>query len=1844
MKLTSARLFSALWPALALALLLWGSEARAGILATLRSTTVGNYTGYVVDADAADPGPGTDRDVILASSSVRFDKIGGAFSETRRFQSSFNLLAETGALVLLDLGGGITGTAVTAIHSITLTGATTPTTENLTAALKPAAQLDPQARYRVRLALAAESAPNSDVFNAVGNLAEPNPRSYIHFTNDPAVSDVPWHVVAQLDPVSFQRRVIIRSVAGQERFYLAISGTLYRYDDSDVPPATANVPVRVKWVLEDLVAGSLGLVETETLLSVPIASYAAGGPNTPATASFQVLAPLELPDWSVLNPSHVMAGTGIAEWSDFDATVIPIGTSVTPPAFLLALSGRLVFAGLAGIQSAFSEITGDPTAGLAQTAGDPNPQFATSLEIPAGKGTLPRAPGFTFGRAAPIPVIVFGSTGDALFAGGLDSVEVTPPVAGGRETVQGVRIERIGMSLSENGLRAAALGVYFPSGLSFRYKTAADVAAYSAERTRSLGLAVLYNVDLGPDGLPTLASFPLAPADLAELWVTHESLPVRFQTPDLRWVVGDGSFRFTPFDAVYVRKGSLNGRLSNDGYFDSASARVGEEIVVRPRPGGGSTFDGAVDFKPGAVAAHFPKGLAATFNGGTLKLIAGAIATAESGLTTDGTPVSLSYSRACQNDACGPAAAPRGILSLTPATQVLGQPGWAFTPDGGLRTGGPVAPGLLQFGGTAPTIFAHETTSFPEGSALIAGHQLSALALTPDVPDASRPAALLFSGHGSPSDAALIDRPGTAAYFDGLADYPGFNFRTGADGAVSVSSRLGGTVIGPYPLRDFSKFYARPGGVSGLQQAVLGSLPGSFPFYGFTTQIDNLRLSFLDSSPHESRTDGAIQIPNPPTANPPGAGPFFSLAFQRLLFSCSGQLLDARLADTSEKTLLYWGLRFNPISLRFATPEGCSPVVAPGGPPAIGSVVLGVYGNLSPLIPQRLAGELGFRPNGDLLTAQVAAGLGIKGVDSRLTLPTRINIKGAGTKDFALTPCTKVYLSSYDPATPDGFVNFAGTLKVPFFDVVKVHIHARGAGGDIVQIMGGWPSDPNAGPGQGWNVGGNHFFNDAKFDAGNIGRPAGVTLAAYRNGQTAQYHPVTHRKWLSGIAFDYPLSWNGITRSFTSFGADSETDIFLFRLRNRLKYLSAAGAEVTFGAQFEGLPNINMQQLFNDQLDRSAGGAFSSLESAANEALQDAAKAVQLVAAVEALDRLVSDQISTLLDAPLDAALVPAADAIYEAIKNSYDPALLPDLQQAAIGNALNPATMEEIDLALDRTLNAGGQVHDEIDDGLKKAIAGVDAALDFIKKNPKTDKREALIKIAEKLVKSAGIAGQVAGAAIQSLVDEYLPKADALFAAVESGLRPLRGSLVQIRASLSQAGGLLERFRAALEPELKAQCRAALAAHYGSLRDETGRYFLEVSPESVKKTIRGVIKKQFFASGTPVQWQGLLRLGVGEAKGIFRAQLDAMFGQLSQELRSALTPHLAGLDNSPIDAVGHISNALKGAKFDGTANINGEALSKLRVNAELQLRLGAGNDAAADSGGGMKFSGFYEASELESDSPPIGCLKPSQARAQVTVHAEIGKPGGALGGVSSLALEGSALFDNTGDVLGLQGSVTLGAGLNVKNTSLPGMSLDLALGEQGYYLLGRAKGKFKVVEADCAIFIGTTCDVVALKFIDPDTTRLLGDMGLNRASTRFTGFYLNAVGAISLNTLLGVPDTCIFSAKLKAGFGQFAVFYKDEVTLQDKFALGYRQLGGLSGTVLCGLDVEAELAIIGAASVPLPINDTSLVDSLNGLALDAQGRVTAKLTAFGEEVLSEEVIIIAHLSADGGISFSADY
>src|SRR6185295_1799148 len=138
-------------------------------------------------------------------------------------------------------------------------------------------------------------------------------------------------------------------------------------------------------------------------------------------------------------------------------------------------------------------------------------------------------------------------------------------------------------------------------------------------------------------------------------------------------------------------------------------------------------------------------------------------------------------------------------------------------------------------------------------------------------------------------------------------------------------------------------------------------------------------------------------------------------------------------------------------------------------------------------------------------------------------------------------------------------------------------------------------------------------------------------------------------------------------------------------------------------------------------------------------------------------------------------------------------------------------------------------------------------------------------------------------------------------------------------------------------------------------------------------------LKEKFFASGVPVQWQGLLRLGVGEARGIFRSQLDGLFGQLSQEIRNAITAHvqIPGLDNEFVQSAGAISDSLKGAKLDGYAKINGDAMSALRVNGELQLALGKNSSDDANSSGGMKFSGFYEATELENDTPPVGCILP---------------------------------------------------------------------------------------------------------------------------------------------------------------------------------------------------------------------------------------------------------------------------
>ena len=207
-----------------------------------------------------------------------------------------------------------------------------------------------------------------------------------------------------------------------------------------------------------------------------------------------------------------------------------------------------------------------------------------------------------------------------------------------------------------------------------------------------------------------------------------------------------------------------------------------------------------------------------------------------------------------------------------------------FTLDGGLAAPGTISPsvplewGWISLAGRfAQRSFSYGPAGFHMPGSFMRGDQTS------EVSD-HRAAILLYTGVNA-SNVTHIERYGTSGYKDGFTDYAGFNFRVGVNGAKQGESTIGKTPTGTYQLTGRSKYYIRPGGVSGIHEAVLGTFPDSLVVYGYLMKFSNYGLSYLDSENQQSRTTGDIRIPYPSD---------FTQEFEELKFTCLGAPEEAK--------------------------------------------------------------------------------------------------------------------------------------------------------------------------------------------------------------------------------------------------------------------------------------------------------------------------------------------------------------------------------------------------------------------------------------------------------------------------------------------------------------------------------------------------------------------------------------------------------------------------------------------------------------------------------------------------------------------------------------------------------------------------------------------------------------------------------------------------------------------------------------------------------------------------------------------------------------------------------------
>ncbi|MGL5097132.1 MAG: hypothetical protein ACRDD1_16205, partial [Planctomycetia bacterium] len=307
-----------------------------------------------------------------------------------------------------------------------------------------------------------------------------------------------------------------------------------------------------------------------------------------------------------------------------------------------------------------------------------------------------------------------------------------------------------------------------------------------------------------------------------------------------------------------------------------------------------------------------------------------------------------------------------------------------------------------------------------------------------------RPAALLLSGHTSPSSTTLLERPGTAAYQIGAADYPGLNLRLSS--SFNAISRIANVETAAYPLDPTAKYYLRDSGVSG-RHASSSTTPITLTALGganFT--LSALNLAFLDGINTASGVNGSVTIPAP--AN-------FSLSFRRLLFGAQGQLQEATIASPqADKTLGFWNMKLTPLALDFPQPKTCPPPS-----PATAFIRLTAQSTLPGLTATPVVGQLGFF-KGDLVTESypIANGQPLafgNGAISRFEPGGLLTVPGPDSQNWAVSPIGGILLnrhripdgndnvavpSTFDdnPTTPTATLTAPGLMNLPFFNDMEV--------------------------------------------------------------------------------------------------------------------------------------------------------------------------------------------------------------------------------------------------------------------------------------------------------------------------------------------------------------------------------------------------------------------------------------------------------------------------------------------------------------------------------------------------------------------------------------------------------------------------------------------------------------------------------------------------------------------------------------------------------------------------------------------------------------------------------------
>jgi hypothetical protein len=1749
-----------------LALLAAASAAVGAYTPSILNFTVDSGE-YVIASDAGRAGAAYDRDQIAVSANLSF-----AGSGSVNYRCDYQLLDFNDQLVQLDDGAG--GTTTTRAGTPFLIS--NPVGVSVDALLKPAETLQPGKQYRVRLLLKRPN-PSAYMTQVQADTAQ---QRLIHFTNT-ASSDAAVNLRGYFDSVQWVKTFACDTDPANVAFTASATLKLFRYDAYlAATPSSDVIPHRITYELVEAFTGNVvAIANGSTGPGYTMDQHATSGsteiPFTrTVTREFNVNPNVQL---DPIHKTYYVRAILSHEEVPGSPYVVDNNAYGGVPKRLLHYNGTVI-ARDDSDQIVITSITNDPgSSGTNLLPDSTNPdRIETIVEI--GSAHVAGAEDWAVNFLPGTEYFLY------LYADGTsryiqsNQLAVTPPAVPDFGTAAGVKFERTGMFFNVDGLQAG-IRVLLPAGLG----------AYAGDPTAPSNHVLESVLDSGSRFLtqsmaPTAAVVSISPPNFpAEVWhIREESKPVEITALNILWNVATGEFAPglpVPLAGVnrsrYVRRFEMDFLaaapipagdkqvLSNELYYNHVAPAPLDLTTWNTSPDGVASMNTTLGIDPGSFTSHFPQRAKLSW------AAAGSLAVAEDRVVpaTSSLPgaaiVEMNFARDCA-DSCG--AIGEALVKLDPAAAAFG-----FTRDGGLGLAGTliasgsrrdVVMGYIDALSTADPVYAHDTTPFTNGRFLMAGHHLDAADFTQAADKG--PGILLNSGF-DPADPDHPERPGDAAYLAGLGDYPGINYRVSSEStAPTAVSVLGGETSPTYTLGPRSKYYTRPGGVSGIHEPTANPFTGPVSIYGYEFDFTSFGLSFLDSGVHDSITAGSLDVPLPSN---------FTLAFDPLFFDCLGGLTTAEIPGGSfNEDLDFWNADFTGISAHF------QPAIGASCDPSEANLVVGIRTFASNLAPA-LAASLGFHPDGNLITAADAR---LEGIDSRLNLPSVLEIAGPNGEKYNFFPTHDAYYENHDhSASAIGQLSFAGLLDVPFFEDLEVHFQTgtrEGNTTDAIHMMAGWPGDG--------------LVTASTFDADNRSYPAATTLAAYRAGTDPGHRVRAIQNWIGVIDFDYELAWDTTTRAFRA-AAPVSSDLLVVATEHELTYLSAGHAELDFGANLDlGFPEINLSNIAVDLTENS--GINSALETAISGGLAKA-----LVDGLDSSAELLNDRMDAFYDRIFERTVDPVIDGLYAEM------AVIPagfgayNARVALVEEYLRDGSDSVLEalLAFDGAVGQAGTVIDEVDQALAKLKAAIRCVIGRVEvAGGEVVLSPGEISVPEEAVVTAGgvltegiLADHegdgydVAKLLSAALIEELAPDiADGLSAVLNAAAGSLAeqleeelnarfgesdAALVQVKQVLMELHNAIQQIRdsAALYSEISAVLLDATGDIEAAMTTATDQVvafladitFEEYSAREVKDFIRTAVRDRFNASPAIASIQVALKSHIHDIDAAINQSISSGFGEINRIINKVLADALPS-DLSLTPMLGDVAEISAAGNLDGYAHINGDALRTLRLDAEFQLKL-------PDD---FEFAGYLEINQLDSDGDgSCSFAGEGEYAAEVKLGAT-DVPVSWTGDGLRFDVETKFTFDTAAGfrLRGFGGAFEMTEGrIGFETMAVTSLGAAAMFGLDENYLAAQVGLQFDSYQLAGGIFFGRTCSVDPLELVDPDVTKVLGD-------PPFTGIYAYGEAQIPI-----VNAGCLFNLSAKAGAGVF--WFEEGNTYGGKMVLG------ATGRALCAVGVGGDLTLVGAKS-----------------------------------------------------------